>query len=181
MRIISGELRGRLINSIKVDGLRPTTDRVRESLFSILNSRINFNNLKVLDLYSGTGALGIESLSRGALSCDFIELNKMCSNNITQNINGLNLIQRAKVYNMDCIEFLLNSKTDNYELIFADPPYFSSAYFNLNSSDLISRTLKFSGIFVFEHSNFIKDLQFTNLKLLLTRSFGESVLTFYTK
>jgi len=73
LRIISGELKGRLIDVPKSDLIRPTTDRVRETLFNILNNKINFENISVLDFYSGTGSLGIECISRGAESVNFVE------------------------------------------------------------------------------------------------------------
>ena len=75
MRIISGEAKGRQIFVPKSDLIRPTTDRVRETLFNLLNNRISFEGIKVLDLYAGSGSLGLECISRGAAEVNFVEMN----------------------------------------------------------------------------------------------------------
>ena len=88
MRIIAGEYRGRRLVAPKGMATRPTTDRTRENLFNILSSRISFEGARVLDLFSGTGALGLESLSRGADFCMFVEKATPAMNAIERNIDA---------------------------------------------------------------------------------------------
>ena len=97
MRIISGEFKGRRINVPDSKEIRPTTDRVRETLFNILNNKIDFNNRKVLDLYAGSGSLGLECLSRGASEVHFIERNFKIYKNLQENINSLGAVEKCKI------------------------------------------------------------------------------------
>ncbi len=89
MRIISGEFKGRLIKVPDSKLIRPTTDRVRETLFNLLNNRIDFQGIKVLDLYAGSGSLGLECLSRGAEEIHFVEKNYPIYKNLQENIDSL--------------------------------------------------------------------------------------------
>lgn len=123
-RIIAGDLRGRNIK-VPDSGTRPTSDRVREAIFSTLTSLDAIADLNVLDLYSGSGALGIEALSRGAKSCVFVENNRNASSVIQKNLEDLNI--EAHVLEVK-VESLLNkvpsSKlTSPFQLVFLDPPY----------------------------------------------------------
>ncbi len=120
MRIIGGEWRGRTIEAPPGDGTRPTTDRVRESLFSMLASRLgSFEELRVADLFAGSGALGLEALSRGAAHCTFVERDRRAVSVLHENIatlgTGADVISRP-------VESIRAAKTP-YDLIFLDPPY----------------------------------------------------------
>ena len=99
MRIISGEYKGRFINVPKSNLIRPTTDRVRETLFNLLNNMIDFNGIKVLDFYSGSGSLGLECLSRGAKEVHFVEKNFVIYKNLCENIKSLNVETQTKIFN----------------------------------------------------------------------------------
>lgn len=123
MRIISGELGGRLINVPKSDLIRPTTDRVRETLFNLLNNIIDFNGIKVLDIYSGSGSLGLECLSRGAAEVHFVEKNFVIYRNLEQNIKSLNVETHCKIFKMPAIKLSSFSNHEQYDLILADPPF----------------------------------------------------------
>jgi 16S rRNA (guanine966-N2)-methyltransferase len=118
MRIIAGSAKG---HSLKVprEVSRPTTDRVRESVFGILTAVIP--NARVLDLYAGSGALGIEALSRGGASCTFVEQNRGACRVIAENLNKTGS-KEGRVIQRDVGAFL-NSEKTSYDLIFADPPY----------------------------------------------------------
>lgn len=118
MRVIAGSAKG---HSLKVpkEVSRPTTDRVRESVFGILSAVIA--GAKVLDLYAGSGALGIEALSRGADSCTFVEQNRGAARVIGENLKRTGL-QNGRVVQCEVRAFLKGVRGD-YDLIFADPPY----------------------------------------------------------
>ena len=121
MRVIAGEWRGRPLTAPKGQATRPTADRVRESLFSMLASRIgSFEGLAVADLYAGSGALGIEALSRGAASCQFVDSSREADTAMVSNIAALGAASRARIFNCRVESF---APTKQFHLIFADPPY----------------------------------------------------------
>jgi len=126
MRIISGAWRGRKLVSPRGDVTRPTSDRTRETLFSMLQSRLgSFEDLVVADLFAGTGALGLEALSRGAAQCLFVEMDRQASKCITENISKLGASDNCTVVTQSV--FALGPATKNYDLIFMDPPYDGNA------------------------------------------------------
>ncbi len=124
MRIIAGQMKGlRLANVGKGDAnahLRPTTDRVRESLFNVLGNLIDFDGKTVLDVFAGTGALGFEALSRGAKSATFIEKGRIAQKLIVENIRITRTADVAKLIPRDALK--LGAGTP-HDLIFMDPPY----------------------------------------------------------
>ncbi|MEM7301658.1 MAG: 16S rRNA (guanine(966)-N(2))-methyltransferase RsmD [Pseudomonadota bacterium] len=125
MRIVGGELRGRKLATPKSDAIRPTTDRVRETLFNILahNYGSGIEDARVLDLFSGTGALGIEALSRGASYALFVD-NGIEGRSLTrQNTMDLNLQGCSKIYRRDATRMGPPEKDKPFNLLFADPPY----------------------------------------------------------
>jgi len=125
VRIIAGAHRGvRLAALGKGDAgahLRPTSDRVRESLFSVLTARVDWDGLVVLDLFAGTGALGLEALSRGAERAIFVENGRVGQRLITENIATLRVQDKAKMLRMDATR--LGSAQTQCDLVFLDPPY----------------------------------------------------------
>ena len=120
MRVIAGKARGTSLYSL--DGLhtRPTTDRVKESMFSIINFHIPDST--VLDLFSGSGALGIEAISRGAKQCWFVENSKQAADIVRKNIEKTNSSEKAALKLMDYKAFL-NSVDEVFDVILLDPPY----------------------------------------------------------
>lgn len=121
MRVIGGEARGLRLKAPSGIALRPTSDLVREAIFNMLGG-IAQDWGKVLDLYAGTGALGIEALSRGALWADFVEQNPRCCSIIRENLERTGLEQRGKVYCMD-VGQALKILPGPYGIVFMDPPY----------------------------------------------------------
>ena len=126
MRIIGGALGGRRLTSVGRGApgahLRPTTDRVRESIFSILTHRIELEDVRVLDLFAGTGALGLEALSRGAKEVTFVENGRTSLKLLQQNIELLEVGERSRVLRLDATR-LDSSLAEAYDVVFLDPPY----------------------------------------------------------
>lgn len=126
MRIIAGEFRGRTLASVgKGDAgahLRPTTDRVRESLFNVLTHQVDFDGLRVLDLFAGTGALGLEALSRGAAHVTFVDDGRAAQGLIRKNIDLTRSADRTDLIRRDATRLPENTGAP-YDLIFLDPPY----------------------------------------------------------
>lgn len=126
MRIIAGDWRGRKLAAPKGDATRPTGDRTRETLFSMLASRLGtFEGLKVADLFAGSGALGLEALSRGATHCLFVEQDKAAIDAIRANIQTLGARERSAVQHGSVLS-LVPAK-EPYDLILLDPPYDTGA------------------------------------------------------
>ncbi len=123
MRIISGSAKGRKLKTPEGLDTRPTTDRVKESLFNIILKYVFDAN--VLDLFAGTGNLGLECLSRGSESCVFVEQNKKTFDILKDNIETLNFKEKAIFYNKDSFSVLddLSKQGKKFDLIFLDPPY----------------------------------------------------------
>ena len=126
MRIIAGDWRGRKLTAPKGEATRPTADRTRETLFSMLNSRLgSFEELRVADLFAGSGALGLEALSRGAAHCLFVEQDKDALDAIRANIAALDARDRSTVEAMSVMH--LRPAREPYDLIMLDPPYHTGA------------------------------------------------------
>lgn len=126
MRIIAGQWRGRKLVAPKGDSTRPTADRTRETLFSMLVSRIgSFDSLQVADLFAGSGALGLEALSRGAAQCRFVEQDRPALDAIRANIAALDARARASVEAGSVLQ--VRAATAPSDLILADPPYHTGA------------------------------------------------------
>lgn len=126
MRIVAGEWRGRKLVAPKGDATRPTADRTRETLFSMLVSRLgSFEGLRVADLFAGSGALGLEALSRGAASCLFVEQDAAALKAIRANIEMLGTRAHATVHAGSVTA--LGPATAPYDLILLDPPYDTGA------------------------------------------------------
>ena len=120
MRVISGTARGRRLKELQGMDTRPTTDKVKESLFNII--QFDIESRKVLDLFGGTGQLGIEALSRGAASCTFVEQRRDAVALIRENIKACDLQKSGQVVQGDALSFL-NSCREKFDVIFLDPPY----------------------------------------------------------
>lgn len=129
MRVISGSARGRRLNELKGMDTRPTTDKVKESLFNIIQFEVEGS--RVLDLFGGTGQLGIEALSRGAAACTFVDARRDAVALIRENLKTAALSEQARVVSGDALAFLTGCG-EKYDLIFLDPPY---------QTDLLERSL----------------------------------------
>jgi 16S rRNA (guanine966-N2)-methyltransferase len=117
MRIVAGELKGRRLRSPRGGGVRPTADRVREAIFSILGS---VEGAVVLDLFAGTGALGLEALSRGAASATLVDRAPATAR---RNVDDLGLGERAELVRSDVPRYLRRVAGARFDLVFIDPPY----------------------------------------------------------
>ena len=122
MRIIAGEFRSRLLAAPQNRATRPTTDRARETLFNVLQHLFDLSGMHVLDLYAGSGALGIEALSRGAASAVFIERDRKALASLDANIAALKLESRTRILRGD-VHTRIASAVGPFDLILADAPY----------------------------------------------------------
>ncbi|MGB9695709.1 MAG: RsmD family RNA methyltransferase [Ignavibacteria bacterium] len=171
MRIISGYLGGRIIKSPRgLDKhLRPTTDKARESLFNILSHRMNLEGLQCIDLFCGTGSLGLECISRGASRCTFVDTYTQL---VYENIKSLNLNDKCEIIKDEVFRFLQKNK-QHYHLGFADPPYHFQHY-----KELISLAAIYIDFFILEHNLPIIELSIYEDKIVMQRIIGKSRFTF---
>ena len=192
MRVISGLYRGKSIKTIKGDSTRPTLDHVKESLFNIIQFKID--DSKVLDLFAGSGQLGIEALSRGAKFVEFCEINKSVYAILLENLYNVdksfklaysvtleNLHQvdkRVKTNNLDYKIFLKSNQT-KYDIIFIDPPYELKEHeFSLN---LAKEHLEEEGFIVCESEKSYEFSEYSGLEIYGERIYGNVKLTFFKK
>lgn len=173
MRIISGQYKGRPLKSPTSTNIRPTGDKVKQALFTKLQFEIP--NSIVLDLFCGSGALGIEALSREAKFVYFVDKDKRSIALTQQNLKGLP--NKYKVMNCS-YENALNKITEQFDLILVDPPYASGLYNNVLYLIEKNNLLKDGGYIVCEHPN---DLEIeSNFKLIDKKRYGTVSLSFYT-
>jgi 16S rRNA (guanine(966)-N(2))-methyltransferase RsmD len=182
MRVIAGTCRGRVLFAPPGLTTRPTSDRVKEALFSILTSRINFTDISVLDISAGSGSLGIEALSRGAGSCCFIESNLAVKVILEKNILNTCCKERSKVVTMGAIKALhtLAGLHQRFDLVLFDPPYSSDLYKHVPELLDNLALLAPGGILVAECSaRNPLPVSYGSLKRFDRRVYGETSLEFF--
>lgn len=176
MRIISGQARGRKLVTLEGENTRPTLDRTRESLFNILRMRVL--DAKVLDLFAGSGALALESLSRGAQSAVLCDASAKACAVIEKNIDAVRVRDRAKLLNCDACAALVRLKGERFDLVFLDPPYnqglVERSLVGIIQSDLLSD----DAIIVAETAMGEVFCLPDGLRIYDTRRYGKSLLHF---
>ena len=179
MRVISGSAKGHKLKTPAGMATRPTTDRIKESLFNIIAAYVP--NSYVLDLFSGTGALGIEALSRGAKFVDFVEKSASVAKIISENLMHTKLLDRSKIYICDW-KYYFNKHYNSsyqYDIIFIDPPYGKDFIVPVLKEIADKKMLKDDGMIIVERES--TDTISGNIEGLdVTREqkYGKTVLTF---
>lgn len=180
MKIISGIYKGRNLSGFDIDGTRPTMDRVKESLFSMIQN--NIKGSTVLDLFSGSGNLGLESLSEGASEAYLVDKNIKACKIMRENITKIN-IKNANILNMDYARALTYFKDNNitFDVIFLDPPY---------NTDLIDKSinlitsynlLKEQGLIICESNALDKIIYSNNYIKIKEKRYGDKWVVILTK
>lgn len=149
MRIIAGSLKGRRLNPPANLPVRPTTDMARESLFNILNNYVDYEECTVMDLFSGTGAVAVEFISRGVKEVTAVDINNACTEYIKSEANRLGL-RNLHVVRTDVFD-LLKRANRKFDIVFADPPYALEGLDTLPDLVFGSDVLTEDGIFILEH------------------------------
>ena len=181
MRIISGTLKGKSINFLKNKNTRPLKDSVKESIFNILNHsnliKTDIQNSNILDLYSGVGSFGIESLSRNAKRVTFIEKDINASNILKENLIKLSIFQKSKIFT-DKIENVLSRLEEKFNIFFFDPPFADENYF-LNLELIKNRKIFEENHIVIIHREKKSKENFGNiLHIIETKQYGRSKIFF---
>ena len=179
MRIISGKYKGRILEGFDIDGTRPTMERVKESLFATIQDRID--DSIVLDLFSGSGNLGIEALSEGAKKAYLVDSNKIAIKTINNNINKIG-IDSVEVLHMDYKNALSTLKDiTTFDLIFLDPPY-KTNYIE-ESIKLIDNynLLNNNGLIICESDSLDKIIYSNNYKVVKEKKYGDKFIVLLEK
>lgn len=181
LRIVGGDDGGRRIKAPRSRDTRPTADRVREAIFSILYSRQVSLEL-CLDLYAGSGALGLEALSRGAKFVHFVENGREACRVISDNVAALRYEQRTAVHCRSVAAFALQPPQGEFTLLFADPPYALETQEQEIRAVADAVTLSADTILVYEHSNRrTPPERYGRLAQVLTRRYGDTCITLYVQ
>jgi 16S rRNA (guanine966-N2)-methyltransferase len=181
MRIISGKYKGHPLVDFKADHIRPTTDRVKETLFNKL--MFDIEGARVVDLFSGTGNLGLESLSRGAREVIFVEKHPKSLDILRQNLNKLKVpTTDFRIVNMDVLAYLKSYQGEPFDIIFADPPFTEKMAHAVmehasKSSAFGSQTLM---AIESERRERMENL-YGDLERYDHREFGDKILSFFSK
>jgi len=175
MRIITGSARGKKLITLEGEHVRPTPDRVKEALFNIIQFDIEGRN--VLDLFAGSGQIGIETLSRGAAQATFVDASKDSIGAVTKNLENSGLAEHARIVNMDFSSFLAQ-KSNRFDIAFLDPPYRTGIL--QRALPLTAEVMNKGGTIICEHPS-DEELPETAGDFLCARSYryGKIVLTLY--
>ncbi len=175
MRITGGKYRGRKL-FVPDTGLRPTTDRTREALFNTLG---NISGLSFLDLYCGTGAVGLDAVSRGASLVVFVDNNVIACQIVQKN---LDLIQESfDVISLRVTKFIRNNLDFSYDLVYFDPPYFSEKEKKELVKLRLGSLVKLGGLFVIELAKKESFLDLDGFQLVKEKIYGKTKLLYYRK
>lgn len=178
MRIITGTFKGRTIRTVKDLTVRPATDRVRQTIFNMLANRLDMEGARVLDLFAGSGSLGIEALSRGAASATFVESNEQAVDYLEMNVRSLGCEAATEILLMDAMSFLRGT-SGPFDLVFADPPYAFTETTDLPEAVFGRNFVRPGGYLLIEHNT---DIRFTATEIYLPgpeKKFGRTVVTFF--
>lgn len=181
MRVISGKYKGKRINGYDIDGTRPTMDRVKESMFGTLQDYIK--DSVVLDLFAGSGNLGIEALSNGALKGYFVDNNKKVIDIIKKNLDEIGIEEENHLLNMDYKKALhyFNDNNIQFNIIFFDPPYKMKVSQEIISYVIGSNVLLDDGILVIECQEGYLAVDNRKIRLIKEKKYGDKKVYIFQK
>lgn len=178
MRVIAGRYGGRRLASARKVDVRPATDRVRETIFNILQNRLSLRGATVLDVFAGTGSLGIEAISRGATNAVFVDNSERALKLLRLNISQLGCDEACTVVKADALHFVERCQ-EQFDLIFVDPPYAYEATTQFPELIFSRHLLKKNGFLIIEHSRKTSFAESSLFRRVLSREFGQTVVSFF--
>ncbi|MDZ7337562.1 MAG: 16S rRNA (guanine(966)-N(2))-methyltransferase RsmD [candidate division KSB1 bacterium] len=181
MRVVAGRFRGRLLRTVRGQGVRPTSGRVRTTIFDVLGPTVQ--GARVLDLFAGTGSLGIEALSRGASKAVFVERSRRVLMALEQNLRALGLTQQdAEALCAEALSYLRRWQgPEPFDIIFADPPYDFVGYQALLALVAHNRVLAPAGLVVLEYrTGTVLPSRIGQLRLTKSKTFGTTSVSWFT-
>lgn len=179
LRVISGEFGGRFIKTPDSKFTRPTTDKVKQSLFNYLANYYDLEDAVVADIYSGSGSLGFEMLSRGAREVHFVEKNYPVVKVLTENINSLGVAARVKLHKMTATTFTATT-SHKFDMILADPPFYEFDIWDVVANIMKRNLLKEDGLLLIERSIQTAEKDVENFGVEPFRRIGDTLLYSFT-
>ena len=176
MRIIAGVYGGRLIDTPNKNSIHPMGDRIRSAIFNKLHTDINDKD--ILDAFAGSGAVGIEALSRGAKSATFVEQDRDAVKIIRKNLDSLNISDNIQIIPTTVLNWLKHTENQQFDYIFADPPYHN---IQNNSVIALKELLKLGGYLILSNPKNAPELKIDGLELIDTRIYADAKILFYKK
>ena len=180
MRVISGCAKGHKLVAPQGMNTRPTTDRIKETLFNIISADVYGS--KVLDVFCGSGAIGIEALSRNASVAYFVDNETEAVNALEQNLAHTKLKEKAIVLKLDAIDAIkrLGAKEEKFDIVFLDPPYTAGLYVPVLEAILMAGILSKTGIIIAEQNAKDASPLITGIKLTKEKKFGITKMSFWS-
>jgi len=179
MRIISGKARGTKLYTLEGENTRPTLDRVKESIFNIIQSQIE--GAKILDLFAGSGAIGLEFLSRGAEKAVLCDKSKDAINIIKKNVEKTHFQNNVQIYNIDFENCLEKIKNEQFDIIYLDPPY-ATEYIIKSLKKIINLNIaKEESLIIIEtddEQRILKEIENIDIKIVDKRKYGRATIIF---
>ena len=179
MKVISGELKGRTIRGFNIDGTRPTMDRVKESIFAMIQNYIT--DSVVLDLFSGSGNLAIEAISNGCKYAYMVDNNKKCIDTINKNLKDFNIEDKSLVLYLDYKKALNHLKDNNIkvDIVFLDPPYKNENIPEIINFIINNKLINSNGLIVCEITNRTLVKEFDCLPIIRDKKYGDKYVIIY--
>ena len=178
MRIITGKYKGRVLAALSGLQTRPATDRVKTTIFNMLQNRIRIFGIDVLDLFAGTGSLGFEALSRGAKHVVFVDDQEQALDVIEQNAGMVECIEQCAIMRDDALNFISRWR-EQFDLIFADPPYAYERITDIPRSIFEKGMLRPDGYLIIEHSKHTKFEESPLYTMQVQKEFGNTRVSFF--
>jgi 16S rRNA (guanine966-N2)-methyltransferase len=178
MRVLTGEYKGRVLRTAKGLSVRPATGRVRQTVFDVLSSRGVVDGSRVLDLFAGSGSLGIECLSRGATHATFVENDPEAARSIEENIRALGCADRADIVRMDAMVYVQGG-CGPFDILFVDPPYRYPATQTIPEILFRNNAVAPGGYVLVEHTTEVRFGNTDRYSIETEKRFGRTVVTFF--
>lgn len=178
MRVIAGKYKGRRLETVPDNSVRPATDKVKGAIFNVLQSRVDWQNANVLDLYAGSGSIGIEALSRGAKKCIFVEKSRNAFQFLTANIKQLDAGTSAHTIYGD-VDVFLESMKSTYTVVFADPPYALETLKLLPNKIFETGIIADDGYLIIEHPSRFEFVLSSLWEVAVEKVYGNTSVSFF--
>lgn len=181
MRIIAGIYKGAKLQSLPGKKIRPTPSRIREAIFDIISDKIV--GAEFLDLFSGTGAVGIEAISRGAKNVTLVEIDARAVSLIKKNLKKIHKADLPTIIKNNSLQAIkyLNTNQIKFDIVFLDPPYFKNIYLKILQEIDKSTVINEGGLIIVQHSTDAKvNYDFKNIIFLKERKYGKSKITIFS-
>lgn len=178
MRVIAGKYKGRRLETVPDNSVRPATDKVKGAIFNVLQSRVDWTSARVLDLYAGSGSVGIEALSRGAQSCIFVEHNRNALRFLKSNISSIGADGESNVVFGDADKFIESTRV-KFSVVFADPPYALDSLKKIPNTIFEKDVIADDGYLIIEHPTRYEFEQNSLWEVVVLKVYGNTTVSFF--